>query len=440
MFTTDLQFLKKAATKLGEFQKLVQSYPLPMSNMSNNGIPSAQQRPARPLPVSKSQNDRVPSAPTTEKPPFTFRTRSPPPHGVPVYPSEAAKEFNIHIPTSKKKKTLSAAQQAVKASQPATATAAPAPQPQATFKCTEPGCGKTFNNVNTFGKHEEEHKEEEPNPEDALAWCLEQLRKGLGVDEQGKSLPKPQALKMEKGPSAQSMKRSASSQGLKPSGVPMSRGPSSQQGGIRTPVSDTKGTPVQSQRATPTKTRLPPGKDLPTPPYEYDDLWAGLAVTPALLRTCVPTSFAIDGVLDLTDFTPTATDQSSSNSPANGAKDKSKATDADAMDVDIDPSKAFPSNDFGPPEDWLPKEWIEESAKMGVPAADLVPRDMSSWEMDWADQFGPQEEARRQRIAKPQGVERRMALEEVPFDSSLFCANLQDDPPGQKMVDNPEYR
>ena len=342
----------------------------------------------------KHPREKEPPAPTTDKPPFAFGS-SPPPHGVPTYGQNVPKvtQENLSIPPPKRRKTDShqikdqlqaAGPSAPAAPTPPTAARRQAPalhKPEPAFKCAVLGCEhakKGFTTEDSLAQHVEDvHKEKDP--EDALAFALEQARVALGLDANGKATAKERPVKMEKSLSAQPMRLSASAQGPTPKmegGTPMSRGTThmSNLGGPRTPqpsgkTLDPKATPRSNQgKATPSKEPITP------------DAWSDLGMTPQDLAAHFPSMGDIQGSLSVSSLTPASTlgSKSEKDTPKSDIGEDASIK----INIDADP--------------WLPSGFLMDCYDRDIDSS-FVNDDILG--MDWETAF-PKSDEPRQRVKK----------------------------------------
>jgi hypothetical protein len=211
-----------------------------------------------------NKDSRAPPAPTSTAPPFALGPHSP--QGIPrAYgPNEVTRD-KLKLPPRKKQKgnnQASAGSTPVQVQGTPAATSPqvskPSPeikkQPENAFRCTVPGCEfgkKGFATQPELVKHvEDTHRPKEKPIEKPVEFALDKIRKGLGLDENGKM----KAPKAAQKPAPQPMKREESKQSAttkvkdeKPSnaGTPMNR-PVSQLGKAASPASATLKTPQMS--------------------------------------------------------------------------------------------------------------------------------------------------------------------------------------------------
>lgn len=206
--------------------------PLSTANLKEHQKATQEQRQAS---VQKSNGahggNRAPAAPTSPQPPFHFGS----PDGVPPKYAERTDELTrdrLKIPPKKKRRSeqppsnvpIPAQPQPLNATKPpqaikpAQVSTQPLPNEAHPFKCHASDCADNLNGFASqadLDKHVSEiHEPKEPTIDDPLEWTLEQMRSGLGLDENGKSKPLHAELKAEKHVSeAAKMKKSPSAQG-----------------------------------------------------------------------------------------------------------------------------------------------------------------------------------------------------------------------------------
>ena len=354
----------------------ITSQPSAVPPNSGNKAQAAKPVETKPTPPQKAwKEEKEPPAPTTDKPPFPFG--SSPPHGVPTYDKNLIEltQDKLVLPENKRRKTANKTATPVQSQtstpQPAKAVAPP-PKQEPAFKCPVQGCEysrKGFIAGEQLAFHcEQAHKEKDP--EDALAFALEQARTSLNLDASGKSIPKP--VKMEKSLSAQPMKKSASTQGPTPKmegGTPMSRGTThmSNLGAPRTPQSMNRGIENKATpKLTPNKPESTASKEPVTP-----EPWADLGTTPQELAERFPTIEALQGAMDWTSLTPAstlATSKSAQSTP------RSDIVDTDAVKIRTDNGG------------WIPASFYSDCYTMNVDTS-FVDDDILS--MEWEEAFPP---------------------------------------------------
>ena len=209
--------------------------------------------------------NRAPAAPTSPKPPFHFGS----PDGVPAKYANRTDEVTrerLRIPPKKKRKsdqppsnisTPAQPQQSNASKSPLLAKTAPAlteKQPnEALFKCHAPECAEQldgFVSQADLDKHTlDSHDLKEPIIENPLQWTLEQMRSGLGLEENGESKLPPteskaeqhlsEAIKMKKSPSAQHQAAVKQESATPMTRVPTQTGPSPGSNLLKTPQPST---------------------------------------------------------------------------------------------------------------------------------------------------------------------------------------------------------
>ena len=339
--------------------------------------------------ANKVNMERVPDAPTSENHPDSFHNISPPrgaPNGVPTYaptslngltsdhlvlPEKRKRKLNNvnnqehlkpEFPTQAPKLNNANNQQHIKPQFPTQAPKPASPpmiRPEVLFRCTHLGCEyqrKPFPTGELLARHiEDAHKEKEP--EDGLQFALDMARQALGLDINGNSIKVPA---MEKSASAQTMKKSVSSQSQAlrvEGGVSMSRGTTqtSNLGLPRTPQSMSR----SWDKAVAGKADVT--KDLPTP-----DSWADCPVTPVELARLFPLPEAVQGTLDMASLTPASTlasGKSERNTPNSDVADNIAVFNED-VGSRIPPSFSNDLLGFGQPfslmdDDILDMSWDE---------------------------------------------------------------------------------
>ncbi len=177
------------------------SHPLSADNLKKHQDMQAAQRAKRPA-------QEVPPAPTASRPPFTFTDASPRGQGTPRYAPSGVKQGlqqeDLKLPSKRQKKT----HHDNAATTPIGGQATPIMSPQAIkvkvpdelpFRCAVAGCDlhdKGFATRTELDNHVEiAHRPVEEHIADPLAFFLESMREGLGLDENGESEPQPDVLK-----------------------------------------------------------------------------------------------------------------------------------------------------------------------------------------------------------------------------------------------------
>ncbi len=198
------------------------SHPLSADNLKKHQDMQAAQRAKRPA-------QEVPPAPTASRPPFTFTDTSPRGQGTPRYAPAGIKQGlqqeDLKLPSKRQKKT----HQENVVSTPIGGQATPAVSPQMAkgkkpddlpFKCAVAGCEfqkKGFAMKNDLDNHSNTaHKPVEEHIADPLAFFLESMRDGMGLDENGEPKAKPKT-EMLKAPEMQKTFSKTAGPGSKPS-------------------------------------------------------------------------------------------------------------------------------------------------------------------------------------------------------------------------------
>ena len=225
--------------------------------------------------------NRAPAAPTSPQPPFHFGS----PDGVPTKYANRTNELTqkqLRIPPTKKRKSEQPPGAASNLAQPQPSNAPKSPQLAKTatpltqqmpseahpYKCHIPGCAnqsKGFASQSDLEKHISDihnpKEPKEPTIDDPLQWTLEQMRFGLGLDENGKSKSLPtdskvdkhisETAKMKKTPSAQGQGAVKQESATPMTRVPTQTGPSPGSNLLKTPqASITMKTPGSEAKST----------------------------------------------------------------------------------------------------------------------------------------------------------------------------------------------
>lgn len=288
--------------------------PLSTANLKQHQKATQEQRQES---VQKSHaahgGNRAPAAPTSPQPPFHFGS----PDGVPPKYAERTDELTrdrLKIPPKKKRRgepppsvvSIPAQSQPLDAkklppvTKPGQGSIQPLTNEAHPFKCHAPDCTDKLNGFASqadLDKHVSDiHDPKEPTIDDPLEWTLEQMRSGLGLDENGKSKPLHAELKSEKHVSeAAKMKKSPSVQGQaavkQEIATPMTRAPT-QTGpspastllktpqafiNMKTPGSEAKSTAKDAKAAEPKTSHLHDHKQASASP----DPWVSSLVSSA---------------------------------------------------------------------------------------------------------------------------------------------------------------
>lgn len=198
------------------------SHPLSADNLKKHQDMQVAQRAKRPA-------QEVPPAPTASQPPFTFNDGSPRGQGTPRYapagPKQGLKQEDLKLPSKRQKK----AHPDNTVSTPVGGQATPAMSPQAVkpqrvdelpLKCSVVGCAigdKGFITKGELDRHSNTaHKPVEEYIADPLAFFLESMRDGLGLDANGEPKVKPEMERLKVGEMQQTIGKTAGA-GSKPS-------------------------------------------------------------------------------------------------------------------------------------------------------------------------------------------------------------------------------
>lgn len=377
------------------------------------------------------RQNRVPAAPTAAQPPFLLGAQSP--DGTPhAYGPTVLTQDQLKFPPPKKRKPN---QQGSAASTPAQVQAAPAsssppqmvkiPSPEAqrqqavpqTFKCPLGNCDASksgFNSQAELAKHMADmHEPKEPPIDDPLAWAMESVRLGLGLDAHGKMKPRKEEPKAEnKALEAPKMKLSASQQSQTPmkqevatpagqTALPMSRaatqtGPSPASQMLKTPQPSIH---VKTPASATSAAKLDPSKEPKakspsaaavlkhphTPPAL--DPWADSAISPASLSRCFSGLADLQSIpwseLQLALTPPSSLSSLSGRSAPSDDKNSPRASDigeSDNLEINIsaEPLRA-----------WLPDAWFDDPGvgpRSRYGGTDLL-------DVDWETAFGKMEVA-----------------------------------------------
>lgn len=304
-------------------------------------------------------SDRAPAAPTSSQPPFAFGAQSP--QGLAKYPDKpnGLTQDKLSLPSTKRRK----------GNQVTTSTATPAPAPgipksaqgnkstipdsqpaapASRIKCPLPNCQshlKEFRTQIELDAHASEfHGPKEPPIEDPLQWTLQQARLGVGLDETGKSMPRPEQdvlgtpkIKASELEPTQHMNKQESSTLM--ARVQAGRSPvfhlKTPQAtvGIKTPSSEAKTSDMDGKIAEPHTFEKTSQKSLTSSP----DPWASSHIPPAVINHSWPSmpdvSFIGPWTTIQNALTPTST-QSSGKSEKNSPR-ISDISEHDAVKINL---------------------------------------------------------------------------------------------------------
>ena len=354
----------------------------------------------------RKEENRAPAAPTSAQPPFSFAAQSP--HGVPQYPgpNDLTQEKLKFPPAKRRKNNQSVSAESTPAQIYNTPISTSSPQlikvtpPDAqrqqvaafAIKCQNQDCDGTdtvFTSQVDLERHVAyNHPLKEAQPENPLQWCLENIRFGLGLDENGKlkeldngTITDQAALE------APQMKASASSQSqrfIKQEATAMSRsgtqnGPSPARNalstpqaapGVKTPASDSK-VGLKDQKALETRSSLAPTGMPLTPPQ---DPWATSSVSSASIMDCFSTFNDLQSTPwsrmqhMLTPESTMSSNKSEKNSPR-----LSDISENDAINIELNTNN------------WIPDDWFQDPNFGGLKALTF---DDDLMKMDFDTSFG----------------------------------------------------
>ncbi len=349
-----------------------------------------------------NNSSRTPAAPTSTQPPFSFGGQ--PPHGVPQAYGDRPNELTqdkLQIPSAKRRKgnqapsasstpTLAQGAPAVKSSPQVTKLESPGaqrpPPASVVLRCPDPDCAMSTEEFMTRANLDAHLKRIHPNFNDPLEFCLESIRMGLNLDENGKSKIRPEVAKVDAGNAAETapIQKSASTQGQakikQEAATPMTRvptqtGPSPasnllktpQTSNVKTPASDVKVVLKDSKAADPKASQAAPK----TPTLATQDLWAGSDIPASVITS------AFSGLSDLQSLSPwskiqnTLTPDStlSSGDTEKNSPRPSDISENDAVNISINVDDT----------NWMPSEWFMD----GMGGMEALNMDQELEGMDW---------------------------------------------------------
>lgn len=257
--------------------------------------------------------NRAPAAPTSPQPPFLFGA----PEGVRyANRTDELTQDRLKMPPVKKRRrsdqppstiSIPAQPQNINASNPPqAATTLPAlaegPANEAPLKCHASDCADRldgFVSQADLDRHlSDVHEPKEPEIEDPLQWTLQQLRYGLGLDENGKPKLPPtepnaeqyvsEATQMKKSPSAQRQAAGKQESATPMTRVPTQTGPSPSANLLKTPqASISLKTPGSEAKSATKDVKATDAKNLHSPAKKQasasPDPWATSLVPPAAI-------------------------------------------------------------------------------------------------------------------------------------------------------------
>ncbi len=349
-----------------------------------------------------NNSSRTPAAPTSTQPPFSIGGQ--PPHGVPRAYGDRPNELTqdkLQIPSAKRRKgnqvpsagstpVLAQGTPAAKSSLQVTKLESPEvlrpPPASVAMRCPDPDCAMSTEEFATQANLDAHQKRIHPNFIDPLEFCLESIRMGLNLDEDGKSKPRSEMAKIDgdNALEAAQVQKSLSTQcqaKVKQEGAtPMTRvstqiGPSPasnllktpQTANVKTPASDVKPLSKDGKAADLKAPQSAPK----TPTSATQDLWAGSDIPASVI------SSAFSGLADLQSLGPWTRIQntltpdstlSSGNTDKNSPR-PSDISENDAVNISINVDDA----------NWMPSEWFTD----GMGGVDALNMDQELEGMDW---------------------------------------------------------
>lgn len=366
---------------------------------------------ARTAVVQKTHSSsRAPAAPTSPQPPFPFGAQSP--QGLAKYPDKpnGLTQDKLSLPPQTKRRKANPAPGAgslpvpppglISSKTPQVAKAQgtqPATPPTILVKCSIANCQANpqgFTSQADLDKHTAEaHEPKEPPIEDPLQWACEQMRLGLGLDENGKSTLQTVEVKGEKEfHEAPRMKASTSTQGQsivkQETSTPMTRvptqtGPSPASNLLKTPQASanvkTPASDVRSSLKEGKSTEPKPSADTVTKERSSSpDPWTTSLVSPAVITQAWSGLSDLQSLGSWTNIENTLTPPSTLSS---GKSDKNSPRVSDISENDAVKINLAVGNG----QDWLPSEWFEDGLYGDMEALNMEP-DMLA--MDWETAFG----------------------------------------------------
>lgn len=373
-------------------------------------------------------SNRAPAAPTSPQPPFTFGAQSP--QGLAKYPDKpnGLTQDKLSLPSTKRRK----------GNQVTATTATPAPgipksaqankitildaQPAALasrIKCPLPNCQSSLKEFGTqieLDAHASEvHGPKEAPIEEPLQWTLQQARLGVGLDETGKSMPRPEQevlgtpkIKASESEPAQQLIKQESSTLMARAQTGRSpvfhlKTPQASVG-IKTPSPEAKSSDMDGKITEPHTSEKTFQKSLTSSP----DPWATSHIPPAVINNSWPglpdVSFIGPWTTIQNALTPTST-QSSGKSEKNSPR-ISDISEHDAVKINlfVDDSEwanMFEDQIYGDVEalnedkDQLGMDWesafgLEELAGSGEIGIAAGVNDLTIDNNDWMKIYAPQ--------------------------------------------------
>lgn len=369
---------------------------------------------ARQATHQKNVSNRAPAAPTSPQPPFTFGAQSP--QGLAKYPDKpnGLTQDKLSLPSTKRRKgnqvtTVTATSASAPGiSKPAqankgTSIDAQLALPVSRIKCPLPNCQsseKGFGTQIELDAHAFEfHGPKEPPIEDPLQWTLQQARLGVGLDETGKLMPRPEQdvpgtpkMKASELEPAQQLNKQESSALM--ARAPIGRSPvfhlKTPQAtvGIKTPSSEAKSSDMDGKIVEPHISEKTSQKSLPSSP----DPWASSHIPPAVINHSWP------GLSDVSSIGPWATIQNAltpASTQSSGKSEKNSPRISDISENDIVKISLIVEDD---------REWANIFEDQIYGDMKALNEDRDQLDMDWETAFGLEESAGSGEIGIAAGV------------------------------------
>lgn len=369
---------------------------------------------ARQATHQKNISNRAPAAPTSPQPPFTFGAQSP--QGLAKYPDKpnGLTQDKLSLPSTKRRKGNQVTT--------VTATSAPAPGisksaqankgtiidaqlavPASRIKCPLPNCqssGKGFGTQLELDAHASEfHGPKDPPIEDPLQWTLQQARLGVGLDETGKSMPRPEQdmvetpkIKASESEPSQQLNKQESSTLM--ARVQIGRSPvfhlKTPQASvcIKTPSSEAKSSDMDGKIIEPHTSEKTSQKSLTSSP----DPWASSHIPPAVINHSWP------GLPDVSFIGPWTTIQNAltpASTQSSGKSEKNSPRISDISEHDTVKISLIVEDD---------REWASIFEDQIYGDMKALNRDRDHLGMDWETAFGIEELAGSGEIGISAGV------------------------------------
>lgn len=369
---------------------------------------------ARQATHQKNISNRAPAAPTSPQPPFTFGAQSP--QGLAKYPDKpnGLTQDKLSLPSTKRRKGNQVTT--------VTATSAPAPGisksaqankgtiidaqlavPASRIKCPLPNCqssGKGFGTQLELDAHVSEfHGPKDPPIEDPLQWTLQQARLGVGLDETGKSMPRPEQdmvetpkIKASESEPSQQLNKQESSTLM--ARVQIGRSPvfhlktPQASVGIKTPSSEAKSSDMDGKIIEPHTSEKTSQKSLTSSP----DPWASSHIPPAVINHSWP------GLPDVSFIGPWTTIQNAltpASTQSSGKSEKNSPRISDISEHDTVKISLIVEDD---------REWASIFEDQIYGDMKALNQDRDQLGMDWETAFGIEELAGSGEIGISAGV------------------------------------